>query len=283
MKIITWNVNSVNTRLEHLLLLINNENPDIILLQEIKCTKEKFPCETLQEFGYNIAISGMQSYNGVAILSKFPLEDISFVFPHQNIETHNEAYKNNPRPNLEARYIEATVSVPNKAFRVASVYVPNGGVSAKEADLGLDIYSTERFKYKEAFYKDLKNHCQKLIESGENLIFGGDYNIAPEEIDVHNPKTCSQNIGFLPKEREILRDFFNVMPDTFRKINPKMPGFSWWDYRRQGFIANRGMRIDDILFSPNIAGSVDTMTVLEEYRNMERPSDHAPILGKIIS
>lgn len=280
MKVVTWNVNSVNTRLGHLLYLLENEKPDVVLLQEIKCTEDKFPTEQIQDTGYNVAISGMQSYNGVAILSKFPIEDCVKFFPHESILEHNEIYKNKEKPNLEARYIEASICLPNHAFRIASIYVPNGGVSAAEVDLGLDIYETERWKYKKAFYKDLKTHCQNLIANGENLIFGGDYNIAPCEIDVHNPKTCSKNIGFLPKERDMLLDFMEIMPDVFRQQNEGISGFTWWDYRRQGFTANRGMRIDHILFSPNIAENAKKIAVLEEYRAFERPSDHAPLMSQ---
>lgn len=281
MKVITWNVNSVKVRMEHLLHLIQNINPDIIFLQEIKCVNEQFPTEEFYEYGYNVAVSGMKSYNGVAILSKLPLEDVSLTFPHNEISKHNEFYEQEGKLNLEARYIEATISVENGAYKIASIYVPNGGVSAKEADMKLNIYETERFKYKEAFYKDLKNHCQKLINQNENLIFGGDYNIAPEEIDVHNPKTCAQNTGFLPKEREILRDFMQTMPDSFRKLNKNDNGFTWWDYRREGFSANRGMRIDQIFVSPNISNKVQKIQVLNDYRSKEKPSDHAPILMEL--
>lgn len=281
MKIITWNVNSVNTRLEHLLHMLQNIAPDVVLLQEIKCVNEKFPADVISDLGYNIAISGMKSYNGVAILSKLPLEDVTLTFPHHEILSHHETYKQHGLPNLEARYIEAVISVPKGAYRIASIYIPNGGVSSKEADLGLHAYETERFKYKEAFYRDLKKHCQGLINKGETLIFGGDYNIAPEEIDVHNPKTCALNTGFLPKERDILRDFMQLMPDSYRTLNPKDNGFSWWDYRRDGFTANRGMRIDHILLPKNAQNIVQCVSVLQEFRAMERPSDHAPVMAVI--
>jgi exodeoxyribonuclease-3 len=221
----------------------------------------------------------MKSYNGVALISKYPLEDITLKFPHDGISTHNEIYKQEGKPNLEARYIETVISVPNGAYRVASIYIPNGGVSAKEADMGLDIYETERFKYKEAFYQDLKTHCNKLITQGETLIFGGDYNVAPEEIDVHNPKTCALNTGFLPREREILRNFMQTMPDIYRQLNPEDNGFSWWDYRRGGFASNRGMRIDHILLSKDAQKLVREISVMQEFRAMERPSDHAPVMA----
>ena len=281
MKIITWNVNSVNARLPHLIHMLETVSPDVIMLQEIKCVDEQFPTETIRDLGYNVATSGMKSYNGVALISKLPLEDVSLAFPHDEIASHNEYYKQEGRPNLEARYIEAVISVPNGAYRIASIYVPNGGVSAKEADLGLDAYETERFKYKEAFYRDLKKHCQNLITQGETLIFGGDYNIAPNEMDVHNPKTCSKNTGFLPREREILQDFMENMPDTFRQLNPEDNGFSWWDYRRGGFPANRGMRIDHILLPEKDQKLVKEISVLQEFRSMERPSDHAPVMAII--
>jgi exodeoxyribonuclease III len=279
MKIITWNVNSVNTRLPHLLHMLQTVKPDVLMLQEIKCVNEQFPIDAINELGYNVAVSGMKSYNGVALISRFPLEDVSIMFPHDEISTHNEFYTQEGRPNLEARFIEAVISIPNGAYRIASIYVPNGGVSAKEAEMGLGVYETERFKYKEAFYRDLKTHCNKLITQGETLIFGGDYNIAPAEIDVHNPQTCSKNTGFLPKEREILQDFMQEMPDVYRTLNPEDNGFSWWDYRRAGFTANRGMRIDHILLPKSHQQLVREMSVLQEFRAMERPSDHAPVMA----
>lgn len=281
MKVITWNVNSIKTRLQHLIHMLQTIKPDVVLLQEIKCINQQFPLEEINELGYNVAISGMKSYNGVAIISKFPLEDVILQFPIEEVGKHNELYKQEGKPNLEARYIEAVISVPSGAYRIASIYVPNGGVSSKEANLGLDVYETERFKYKEAFYGDLKAHCQKLISQNETLIFGGDYNIAPEDLDVHNPKTCSKNTGFLPKEREILRDFMELMPDSFRTLNPNDNGFSWWDYRRGGFTANRGMRIDHILLPQNAQKLVQSVAVLEEFRAMERPSDHAPVMATL--
>ena len=279
MKIITWNVNSVKTRLEHLVHMLQTVKPDVLMLQEIKCVNEQFPIDAINELGYNVAISGMKSYNGVALISKYPLEYVTLKFPHDAISAHNELYKQEGKLNLEARYIEAVISIPNGAYRLASIYIPNGGVSAKEADMGLHVYETERFKYKEAFYRDLKSHCNKLIVQGETLIFGGDYNIAPEEIDVHNPKTCALNTGFLPREREILRDFMQTMPDTYRSLNPEDNGFSWWDYRRGGFTANRGMRIDHVLLPQNAQKLVREMSVLQEFRAMERPSDHAPVMA----
>jgi exodeoxyribonuclease-3 len=280
MKIISWNVNSVNTRLEHLLHMLQNVQPDFVCLQEIKCENARFPIEQITDAGYCVAVSGMKSYNGVAIISKHKLEDVSFEFPHGEIDVHNELYKQEPRKHLESRYIEALACVGNSAVRIASVYVPNGGVSAKEADLDLGIYDTERFKYKEAFYRDFKAHCQNLISQGENLAFAGDYNIAPQAIDVYNPKGCSKNIGFLPREQEIIADFQTLMPDYFRKLNPSENGFSWWDYRRGGYPENRGMRIDQILFSPNLEDKIQAISVLKNYREMERPSDHAPVLGE---
>jgi exodeoxyribonuclease-3 len=280
MKIVSWNVNSVNTRLEHLLHLLRNIKPDFVCLQEIKCENARFPYREITDAGYFSAVCGMKSYNGVAIISKHKLEDVIFEFPHEEIDYHNELYQQEPRKHLESRYIEALACVGNSAVRIASVYVPNGGVSAKEADLDLGICETERFKYKEAFYRDLKNHCQNLISQGENLAFAGDYNIAPQAIDVHNPKNCAKNIGFLPREQEIIADFQEIMPDYFRKLNPSENGFSWWDYRRGGYPENRGMRIDQIMFSPNLEEKIQAISVMRNYREMERPSDHAPVLGE---
>ena len=153
MKVVTWNVNSVNTRLEHLLHLLENVKPDVVCLQEIKCEDSRFPFDSISNCGYSSVVSGMKSYNGVALLSQHKMEDIKLSFPHENITKHNEEYSQEPRKNLESRYIEATICIKDGAVRVASIYVPNGGVSAKESIAKSNMLVLNKFTQKHAINK----------------------------------------------------------------------------------------------------------------------------------
>jgi exodeoxyribonuclease-3 len=171
LSIATWNVNSIKQRLPHVREWITAHPTDILLLQEIKCQREAFPYLELEEAGYNIAVQGEKSYNGVAILSKFPLEDVSTSLPGDEAD-------------LQARYIEAVVSLPRgKAMRIASVYVPNG-----------QDPESEKFPYKLTFLARLRAHFARLLEYEEIFVAGGDYNVAPESADVHDPTALEGSV-----------------------------------------------------------------------------------------
>ena len=304
MKISTWNVNSIKARIEHLSLWLDTEKPDIVLLQELKCINEAFPRDQIEDLGYNIAIHGQKTYNGVAILSKMPLSDIITDFP------------NNPIPD-EARYIEAFVNLPNGAIRVASVYVPNGQ----------DLFS-EKYQIKLKFLDALADYYQSLTQAEEMLVIGGDLNIAIAEEDVYNPALLSESICFSGAERRMLRKFISTgLIDAYRMINhtishvipdenklfdrgscenkllkpsasaaegslPRMTsnsvvnykkwhhideGYTWWDYRAGAFNKNNGMRIDYLFCSPEVAHISKDCYTLKSLRAAEKPSDHIPV------
>lgn len=233
--------------------LIQSEKPDVILLQETKCQDEHFPRMELESYGYNIAIHGQKTFNGVAILSKGPIEDVTKGLPNFQDE--------------QARYIECITTINGQVVRVASVYVPNG------QEVG-----SEKFAYKLGFMKALNDHFATLLSYEELLAVGGDYNIAPEEIDVYDPKTLAKYVGFHIEERKLLRESHNLgMYDSFRAKHPGKQEYSWWDYRTKSFEQDNGMRIDHILVSPLGADKLFEANILRSYRGLEKTSDHAPI------
>ena len=253
-KIISWNVNSINARADSFKAFCEKEDPDICLLQEIKCTEEKFPWELMEEMGFNAAITGQKSYNGVAILSKYPLEDINKALPGKESDT-------------QARYIDGFTSVDGVGYRLVSVYVPNGK-SVKHED----------FQYKLRFYERLKNHYMTLMENDEVVVTGGDYNVAPDDHDVYDPQYLDGDIGFHVEERRGLRSIINSgFMDSFRLITPTGQAYSWWDYRTKGWEKNNGMRIDQMLISPRACDLLKDAGIYKYTRGWERPSDHVPI------
>jgi len=254
MKIVSWNVNSVRARLPLLLSWLEEISPDVVLLQETKVIDEQFPYEPIEDLGYNIAVCGQKSYNGVAILSKFPIEDIITSLP-----TYPE--------NEQARYIEAVVMNGEKTVRVVSVYVPNG------SEVG-----SEKFEYKLNFLDKLNEHLKDLLEYDEILAIGGDYNIAPEPIDVYDPKYFEGRICFHPEERKRFQQILDLgFTDSYRKIAPEIQQFSWWDYRTKGWENKRGLRIDHILLSKQAKDILKNAGVEDYLRGEKRPSDHAPV------
>ena len=252
--IICWNVNSISSRLNHLIKLVKEHSPKIILLQELKCTQEKFPYDILEDLGYNIKIFGQKTYNGVAILSKFPLEDTIIGLEGMGNEQ-------------EARYIESTITINKICYKIISAYIPNG------SELG-----SEKFKYKMDFFIKLKKRLLKLMNYDENLIIGADFNVAPEEIDVFNPSHSNGKLLFSTEERKSFRQLLNIgLIDTYREFNRDTQKFSWWDYRAGSWQHNKGMRIDHILVSPRVADKIINTGILAETRGWEKPSDHAPV------
>jgi len=258
MKIAAWNVNSIKVRLPQLLEWLKRDNPDVVLLQEIKCINDAFPLMEIEELGYNIAIHGQKTYNGVAILSKYPLSDIVQGLPGNEDDP-------------QARYIEAVASVPGKAIRLASVYVPNG----QSAD-------SDKFPYKLRFLDRFYTHVKTLLTYGEMLAIGGDYNIAPNDIDVHHPKNWEDSVLTHDEVRQRFRRICNLgMLDSFRLSNPAAVEYSWWDYRGNGFARDEGLRIDHILLSPQAADTLKSSWIEKDMRAIEKASDHAPVMVEL--
>ena len=255
LSIATWNVNSIRPRLQQLIDWLRSEQaPDIVLLQEIKVVTEQLPAMEIEELGYNLAVHGQKTYNGVAILSKYPLEDVITALPGDETDE-------------QARYIEALACVNDGVVRVASIYVPNG-----------QSPDSDKFQYKMAFFERLRAHVQTLLAHEEMLVLGGDYNVAPQGLDVYNPKSLEGTVCFHPKEREQLRRITNLgLYDAYRSQHPDKQQFSWWDYRGNGFKQGKGLRIDHLLLSPQAADTLETCEILEDIRALEQPSDHAPV------
>jgi len=254
--IATFNVNSVKARLPNLLTWLDTAKTDIALLQELKCVDEAFPAMEIEERGYNIATHGQKTYNGVAILSKFPLEDVVRGLPGDATDE-------------QARYIEAVVSLPGSAMRVASAYVPNGQ----------DVTS-DKFPYKLKFLERLRTHWAERLTYHEVAVLGGDFNVAPEPIDVYDAAALDGSVCYHPAERERLRALLHLgFYDAWRVMNPSTQQFSWWDYRGDGYGRGHGLRIDHLLLSAKAVDRLAGCIIDETPRQQEKPSDHAPVVG----
>lgn len=264
-KIASFNVNSVKARLPRLLEWLKISDPDVVLLQELKCVETEFPFEAIFDAGYNAAVVGQKSYNGVAILSKFKIEDVVKALPVLDEEVDEQA-----------RYIEGVISVGNSAIRIASIYVPNGGGDLLQNETR---ENSQKFIYKMKFFERLKSHFSNLLELDEMQIFGGDYNVAVEEIDVFDPVSLDGTVCFHLDERKKFRSILNLgIIDSYRAKNPRSQAFSWWDYRGGSWQHNKGMRIDYLLTSPQATDKIIATAVEDRgVRDQEKASDHCPV------
>lgn len=264
-KIASFNVNSIKARLPQFLQWLKNSNPDIVLLQELKCLEENFPFQEILDAGYNSAVCGQKTYNGVAIVSKFPIEDVVKNLPILNDE-------NDP----QARYIEAVIPIDNNAIRVASIYVPNGGGNLEQ---GQSLTNSAKFIYKMNFFDRLKAHFKNLQKFDEIQIFGGDYNVAVEDIDVFDPINLKNTVCFHDLERQKFRSLTNLgLIDSYRAKNCDSQSFSWWDYRGGAWQHNKGLRIDYLLTSPQAGDRIIEATIEDKgVRDQPKASDHCPV------
>ncbi len=252
MIIATWNVNSIRSRIEHLTEFLIARHIDVILLQELKCMTEVFPKEYFEDLGYNCAIFGQKSYNGVAILSKYRIEELKF---------GNEIFQ----VDSQARYIEALIY----GYKIASVYVPNG------QNVGAPAYD-----YKLRFLNILKDYLKsEVIEN--KFILGGDFNIARSDLDVYNPTSWRGKVCCTDLERNLFEDILNLgFVDYHRNISGDKAIYTWWDYRHLGFVKNYGLRLDYILTTADVL--IKSCEIALDIRGKERPSDHAPVIMDII-
>ena len=258
MKIATWNVNSIRVRLPHVIDFIKKQSPDVLLLQELKAQDQDIPKSDLEDTGYNVIFKGQKAYNGVAILSKYPVSDI--VTSLYEDEDHNE----------QARYIECWVDSKNSGIRVASIYLPNG-----------NPINTEKFIYKIEWMTKLKQHVEKLLDNEESIILGGDFNVCPEDRDAANPEAMKNDALFQPESRAKLREIINLgYYDAWRALNPNKTNWSYWDYGR-AFEQNKGLRIDHFLLSPFAIDKLQSIEIDTYHRSLEKPSDHAPVIINI--
>jgi len=255
MKIATWNVNSLRVRLPHVLDWLATEQPDVLALQETKTVDKDFPAEALLEAGYQAAFSGQKTYNGVAILSKEGLQDV--VTDPPNLD------------DPQRRIMAATY----RDVRVIDLYVPNG------SEVG-----SEKYAYKLDWLAKLQEFIRDELTRHPKLVVLGDFNIAPEDRDVHDPAAWRDKILCSVPERQAFADWLGLgLADAFRLFEQEDASFSWWDYRAAGFRRNLGLRIDHILVSADLKAACRACRIDKTPRKLERPSDHAPVLAEFES
>jgi len=248
-KIATWNVNSIGVRLPHVLDWLKTNEPDVLLLQELKCPDEKFPRAEIESAGYQCAVHGQKTYNGVAILAKHEIEDLKTGLPGEN---------------EQSRYIEATV----QGVRVASIYLPNG-----------NPVDSEKYPYKLAWFDRLISHARTLLAQEIPAVLGGDYNVIPEARDCYDPEGWTNDALFRLESRRKLRELTYLgFTDAFRAFNDKDHQYTFWDYQAGAWPRNHGLRIDHFLLSPQAADRAEDCVIDAKPRALEKASDHTPVV-----
>ena len=251
MKIASWNVNSLRVRLDQVVEWLQSNQPDILALQETKLTDEAFPVAAFTDIGYEAAFSGQPTYNGVALLSRHQGSDLITDLP---------GIDDSARRVLGATFDDV---------RVLNLYVPNG-----------QRVDSDKYEYKLRWFAALNEQLVTELDQHENVVLLGDFNVAPEDRDVHDPVAWAGQVLVSDKERAALQRLLDQgLVDTFRLFEQGSDSFSWWDYRAAGFRRNRGLRIDLILASEALAKRCEASMIDREPRAKERPSDHAPVLA----
>lgn len=257
MKIATWNVNSLKVRLPQLLDWLSVAEPDLVGLQELKLEQDKFPIEAIQNAGYQAVWLGQKTYNGVAILSRTPASDVV-----PNIPGDDDPQK---------RLIAATFETAMGPLRFVNVYCPNG-----------QSLDSDKYPYKLAWFDRLTGWLKAELEIHPNLAIVGDYNIAPADEDVHDPKRWKGQVLVSKPEREAFKRLLGLgLADSFRLFEQPEKSFSWWDYRLNAYKRNAGLRIDHVLLSKTLADRCHGCVVDRAPRENEQPSDHAPVIATL--
>ncbi len=250
MKLVTWNVNSLNVRAPQVLEWLQQEQPDVLCLQETKIQDHKFPYDALQEIGYNAVHLGQKTYNGVAIISRHPIEDVQFDIPNFEDE--------------QKRVVAATI----EGIRIICVYIPNG-----------QSVGSDKYEYKLNWLNALIAYIEKQLSIYPQLALLGDYNIAPEDRDVHDPTAWKDSVLVSEPERDAFKQLIQLgLHDSFRLFEQPEKLYSWWDYRMMAFRRNMGMRIDHILISTPLVKLAKASWIDKVPRQLERPSDHTPVV-----
>jgi exodeoxyribonuclease-3 len=255
MRIATWNVNSIKQRTENLLAWLAERQPDVVCLQETKCVDEAFPREGIEALGYNIAVHGQKAFNGVAILSKTPFDDVTARLPGDAEDSH-------------ARFLEAVISTRTGVVRVASIYLPNGNPPA-----------TEKYSYKLKWMDRLVHYARERLALEEPLVLAGDYNVIASALDVRNPAAWTGDALFLPQTRQRFRTLCNLgLTDPVRASSDQPGLYTFWDYQAGAWPKNDGIRIDYVLLSPQAADRLVDVQIDRHVRGWEKPSDHVPVV-----
>lgn len=254
MKIASFNINGIKARLPALLDWLQSSAPDVALLQEIKSIDENFPREAIEDLGYRVETHGQKGFNGVAILSKLPLEDITRGLPGDDTDE-------------QARWIEATVIGDKTAVRVCGLYLPNGNPAPGP-----------KYDYKLGWMKRMKARAEELLAQEEPFLMAGDYNVIPQPEDCWDTKPWLDDALFLPASRDAYRSILNLgFTEAFRARNAAAMNYTFWDYQAGAWPKNHGIRIDHFLLSPPCADLLKDCQIDRETRGREKPSDHVPI------
>lgn len=253
MKLATWNVNSLKVRLPQVLQWLSDNPVDVLCLQETKLTDDKFPVAEIEATGYQVAFTGQKTYNGVALLSRHPMTDV---------------VKNNPHfEDPQQRLISATIL----GIRVVCAYIPNG-----------QSVDSDKYQYKLQWLEALRTWLTQECQAHPDLALLGDYNIAPEDRDVHDPIAWEGQVLCSDAERAAFDRLLNLgLKDSFRLFEQAPKSFSWWDYRQMGFRLNKGLRIDHILLTAPLAARCTACVIDKVPRKWEQPSDHAPVIASL--
>ncbi len=255
MRIVTWNINGVRARLDSLLAWLEKESPDVVCLQEIKTVDEAFPRDAIEALGYNVQTHGQKSWNGVAILSKRPMDDVS-----RGLAGDEE--------DDQARLIEAVIPTETGTVRVCNIYLPNG-----------NPVDSPKFPYKLGWMDRLIRFAQGRLALEEPFVLLGDFNLIPEPLDTHNPEGWWGDALFRPESLEKFRRLSNLgFTDAVRALSSE-PNYSFWDFQAGAWRRNAGIRIDHLMLSPQAADRLEGFRIHREVRAWEHPSDHVPVEG----
>ena len=253
MRIATFNINGIKARTEALASWLDTATPDVVLLQEIKSVDDGFPGEMFEDRGYAVATHGQKGFNGVAILSKLPLEDVTRGLPGDDTDE-------------QARWIEATV-VGRTALRLCGLYLPNGNPAPGP-----------KFDYKLAWMARMRDRAATLLSSEMAVVMAGDYNVIPQAEDAARPEAWTEDALFLPESRAAFRRILNLgFTEAFRAREPRPGHYSFWDYQRAAWEKNDGIRIDHLLLSPQAADLLSEAGIDKAVRGGDKPSDHVPV------
>jgi exodeoxyribonuclease-3 len=254
MRIASWNVNSIKQRIDNMVNWLSERRPDIVCLQETKCVDAAFPREVFEGLGYNLAFHGQKTFNGVAIFSKLPFDEVTPRLPGDELDE-------------QARFLEAVVSTKSGAVRIASLYLPNGNPPR-----------TEKYAYKLNWMERIIEYTRERLLLEEPLVLAGDFNVIPAEIDVHDPALWLGDALFLSQTRAKFRALMHLgLTDAVRAASDDPGLYTFWDYQAGAWQKNNGIRIDHLVLSPQAADRLTAVGIDKHVRSWEKPSDHVPV------